>query len=556
MAGTAENKTVFVGGGNGAPVVPSEELEKAQDIARRYRCQFVDLHNFQLHHDLFKNIPVHLMFRYDFVPLEEIEDGRLAIAIADPSQLMMIDEISLLLGKRILTKVATLGQIREILKKTEQSKRVLEDASEGFALDVIHEEEGAGDESISIDRLTAQGDISPIIRLVDTTIFTALQRRASDIHIETRDDSVCIKFRIDGVLTQAMPPIAKEHHSTIISRIKVMSELDISERRVPQDGRFRVKYGTPERPIDFRVSIMPSIHGEDAVLRVLDKESMSEKFHRLTLDVVGFDEQDLRQFRRYIKEPYGMVLVTGPTGSGKTTTLYAAVNEIKTDEDKIITIEDPVEYQIRGITQIPVNEKKGLTFARGLRSILRHDPDKIMVGEIRDTETAQIAIQSALTGHLVFTTVHANNVVDVIGRFLNMGVEAYNFVSALNCILAQRLVRLICESCRTQMEYDKATLEASGLDYEQWSKVAFYEGQGCIECAGTGFRGRTAIHELLNLSDRVRELILLNKPTSEIRRAAREEGMRFLRESALDKVRLGLTTLKEINKVTFIESSR
>ncbi len=556
MAGTAENKTVFVGGGNGAPVVPSEELEKAQDIARRYRCQFVDLHNFQLHHDLFKNIPVHLMFRYNFVPLEETEDGRLAIAIADPSQLMMIDEISLLLGKRIITKVSTLGQITEILKKTEQSKRVLEDASEGFALDVIHEDEAGGDESISIDRLTAQGDISPIIRLVDTTIFTALQRRASDIHIETRDDSVCIKFRIDGVLTQAMPPIAKEHHSTIISRIKVMSELDISERRVPQDGRFRVKYGTPERPIDFRVSIMPSIHGEDAVLRVLDKESMSEKFHKLTLDVVGFDEQDLRQFRRYIKEPYGMVLVTGPTGSGKTTTLYAAVNEIKTDEDKIITIEDPVEYQIRGITQIPVNEKKGLTFARGLRSILRHDPDKIMVGEIRDTETAQIAIQSALTGHLVFTTVHANNVVDVIGRFLNMGVEAYNFVSALNCILAQRLVRLICESCRTQMEYDKETLEASGLDPEQWSKVAFYEGQGCIECAGTGFRGRTAIHELLDLSDRVRELILLKKPTSEIRRAAREEGMRFLRESALDKVRLGLTTLKEINKVTFIESNR
>jgi len=554
-----ENKTVFVGGNGGvvAPGAQNEELEKAQDVARRYRCQFVDLHNFQLHHDLFKKISPHLMFRYSFVPLEETEDGRLAIAIADPSQLMMIDEISLLLGKRILTKVATYAQISEILKKTEQSKRVLEDASEGFALDVIHEEEGAGDESISIDRLTAQqGDISPIIRLVDTTIFTALQRRASDIHIETRDDSVCIKFRIDGVLTQAMPPIAKEHHSTIISRIKVMSELDISERRVPQDGRFRVKYGSPERPIDFRVSIMPSIHGEDAVLRVLDKESMSEKFHKLTLDVVGFDDEDLRKFRRYIKEPYGMVLVTGPTGSGKTTTLYAAVNEIKTDEDKIITIEDPVEYQIRGITQIPVNEKKGLTFARGLRSILRHDPDKIMVGEIRDTETAQIAIQSALTGHLVFTTVHANNVVDVIGRFLNMGVEPYNFVSALNCILAQRLVRLICESCRTEMHYAPEVLEASGLDPEQWSKVAFYEGQGCIECAGTGFRGRTAIHELLDLSDRIREMILLKKPTSEIRRAAREEGMRFLRESALDKVRTGLTTLKEINKVTFIETSR
>jgi type IV pilus assembly protein PilB len=557
--GMAEKKTAVANGGNGSPVVSGAaagDIDKAQDIARRYRCEFVDLHNFQLHHDLFKKIPVDLMFRYNFVPLDETQDGRLAIAIADPSQLMMIDEISLLLGKRILTKVSTLAQISEILKKTEQSKRVLEEASEGFTLAVIAEDEVSGDETISIDRLTAAGDISPIIRLVDTTIFTALQRRASDIHIETRDDSVCIKFRIDGVLTQAMPPIAKEHHSTIISRVKVMSELDISERRVPQDGRFRVKYGNPERPIDFRVSIMPSIHGEDAVLRVLDKESMSEKFHQLTLDVVGFDEEDLRKFRRYISEPYGMVLVTGPTGSGKTTTLYAAVNEIKTDEDKIITIEDPVEYQIRGITQIPVNEKKGLTFARGLRSILRHDPDKIMVGEIRDTETAQIAIQSALTGHLVFTTVHANNVVDVIGRFLNMGVEPYNFVSALNCILAQRLVRLICESCRTAVHYPPEVLEASGLDPEQWSRVPFYEGQGCIECAGTGFRGRSAIHELLDLSDRIREMILAKKPTSEIRRAAREEGMRFLRESALDKVRLGMTTLKEINKVTFIESMR
>jgi type IV pilus assembly protein PilB len=555
----ADKKSLFVNGGNGGPISPTgnpvTDLERAQDVARRYRCEFVDLTDFELHHELFKKIPVELMFRYNFVPLEETGDGKLAIAIADPSQLMMIDEISLLLKQRIVTKVSTLKQISDILKKTEQSQRVLEEASEGFALDVIREDDQTGEETISIDKLTqTTGDTSPIIRLVDTTIFTALQRRASDIHIETRDDSVAIKFRIDGVLSQAMPPIGKEHHSTIISRIKVMSELDISERRVPQDGRFRVRFNG--RAIDFRVSIMPSIHGEDAVLRVLDKESMSEKFRTLTLDVVGFDPEDLRKFRRYIKEPYGMVLVTGPTGSGKTTTLYAAVNEIKTDEDKIITIEDPVEYQLRGITQIPVNEKKGLTFARGLRSILRHDPDKIMVGEIRDMETAQIAINSALTGHLVFTTVHANNVVDVIGRFLNMGVEPYNFVSALNCILAQRLVRLICESCRTVVHYPPDVLEASGLDPQQWAQVSLYEGQGCIECSGTGFRGRTAIHELLDLSDRIREMILAKKPTSEIRRAAREEGMRFLRESALDKVRLGLTTLKEINKVTFIETMR
>ncbi len=549
----ADKKSIFVNGGNGSVVAVGDEMAHAQELARRYRCEFVDLKSFHIQHELFRKIKVDLMFRYNFVPLHETQDGRLVIAIADPSQLMMIDEISFHLGHRIVTRVATLSQINDVLKKSEQSQRVLEEAGEDFALDVIREDENA-DETISIEKLTSETDISPIIRLVETTIFTALQRRASDIHIETRDDSVIIKYRIDGVLQQAMQPIAKEHHSTIISRIKVMSELDISERRVPQDGRFRVRYNA--RSIDFRVSIMPSIHGEDAVLRVLDKESMSEKFHKLTLDVVGFSEDDLHKFRRYIKEPYGMVLVTGPTGSGKTTTLYAALNEIKSDEDKLITIEDPVEYQIVGITQIPVNEKKGLTFARGLRSILRHDPDKIMVGEIRDTETAQIAINAALTGHLVFTTVHANNVVDVIGRFLNMGVEPYNFVSSLNCILAQRLVRLICEFCKHQVKYSDEELEASGMDPAEWQSVPFYEGEGCIECSGTGFRGRTAIHELLELTDNVREMILAKRPSSEIRRAAREEGMHFLRESALDRVKRGLTTLKEINKVTFIETAR
>jgi type IV pilus assembly protein PilB len=390
-----------------------------------------------------------------------------------------------------------------------------------------------------------------VIKLVDTTIFNALERRASDIHIETRDQEVAIKYRIDGVLHYAMPPIAKDWHSTIISRIKVMSELDIAERRIPQDGRFRVRYKS--RLIDFRVSIMPTVHGEDAVLRVLDKESMSEKFAKLSLEVVGFGDSDLVKFRRYIKEPYGMVLVTGPTGSGKTTTLYAALSEIKTDEDKIITIEDPVEYQIKGITQIPVNEKKGLSFARGLRSILRHDPDKIMVGEIRDQETAQIAINAALTGHLVFTTVHANNVLDVLGRFLNMGVEPYNFVSALNCILAQRLVRIICPHCKYAVRYPESMIQESGLDVAEWRDFDFSDGKGCFECGGTGFRGRTAIHELLDLSERIREMILDKRPASEIKRAARDEGMTFLRESAVEKVRLGITTLKEINKVTFIE---
>src|SRR5579871_1368761 len=529
---------------------PASEAAEAQAIAARYRCDYVDLRVAAIDHDLFRSIPVDLMFRYNFVPMRA-QNGTLDIALADPRNLNMIDELALLLNKKLRIKVATLSQIAELLKKTEQSQRVLEEVTEGFALDVVGDEENS-DETLSIDKLTAaDSDIAPVIKLVDTTIFNALERRASDIHIESRDQEVAIKYRIDGVLHYAMPPIAKDWQSTIISRIKVMSELDIAEKRVPQDGRFRVRY--KNRLIDFRVSIMPTIYGEDAVLRVLDKESMSEKFAKLSLDVVGFSDADLVKFRRYITEPYGMVLVTGPTGSGKTTTLYAALSEIKNDEDKIVTIEDPVEYQIKGITQIPVNEKKGLTFARGLRSILRHDPDKIMVGEIRDQETAQIAINAALTGHLVFTTVHANNVLDVLGRFLNMGVEPYNFVSALNCILAQRLVRVICNYCKAPVTYPDSYLVESGFNPEEWRKVTFYEGPGCFECGGTGFRGRTAIHELLDLSEHIREMILDKRPATEIKRLAREEGMTFLRESALEKARSGVTTLKEINKVTFIE---
>ncbi len=529
---------------------PIAETQQARSIAQRYCCEFVDLKATKIDHELFRTIPVDLMFRYHFVPIQAA-NGTLEIALADPKQIVLIDELSVLLNKKLKVKVATYSQITDLLKKTEQSQRVLEEVTEGFALDVVGDEENT-DENLSIDRLTSgEADIAPVIKLVDTTIFNALERRASDIHIETRDQQLAIKYRIDGVLQYAMTPIAKEWYSSVISRIKVMSELDIAERRVPQDGRFRVRY--KGRLIDFRVSIMPTIHGEDAVLRVLDKESMSEKFSKLSLDVVGFGEHDLVKFRRYIKEPYGMVLVTGPTGSGKTTTLYAALSEIKNDEDKIITIEDPVEYQIKGITQIPVNEKKGLTFARGLRSILRHDPDKILVGEIRDQETAQIAINAALTGHLVFTTVHANNVLDVLGRFLNMGVEPYNFVSSLNCILAQRLVRIICAHCRKHVSYEDEYLVESGLDPAQWRDFEFWEGRGCMECSGTGFRGRTAIHELLDLTEKIREMILERRPVSEIKRSARADGMTFLRQSALDRVKQGITTLREANKVTFIE---
>jgi type IV pilus assembly protein PilB len=534
----------------------SDEIARAQALARRYHCEYIDLENFHIQPDVIGSVPADIMFRYNFAPLERRGDD-LVIAVADPSRLMMLDEIASLLRRPIIPRVATLSQISDLLKKTQQSQRILDKATEDLTLDGTSSDDNP-DENISIEKLTSQEESNPIVRLVDTIIFTALDRRASDIHFETYDHNLHVRYRIDGVLHPAMAPISREHESKVLSRIKVMSELDITECRVPQDGRFRVLY--KNRPIDIRVSIMPTVHGENTVLRILDKESMNEKFSKLTLEVVGFADNDLNRFRRHIREPYGMVLVTGPTGSGKTTTLYAALSEINSDDVKIVTIEDPVEYQILGVTQIPVNEKKGLTFARGLRSILRHDPDKIMVGEIRDNETAQIAIQSALTGHLVFTTVHANNVLDVLGRFLNMGVEAYNFVSALNCILAQRLVRTICEHCAKTVNYGKDVLIASGLDLiQEWQEFLdfpFREGAGCIECSGTGYRGRTAIHELLELTDPIRQMILEKKSNSEIRELAKEKGMQFLRDSALDRVRRGLTTLSEINKVTFIESSR
>jgi type IV pilus assembly protein PilB len=530
-----------------APVDHAAEAGNARRLAERYKLDYLDLEHFHPDHALFRSIPADLMLRYGFVPYRR-EGQTLVIVVSDPSDLQTIDEIGVQLNAPIRVSVGTPSAIQSILKKSESSQRVLEEATEGFQMQILREDE-ATEETLTVDKLTS--DASPVIRLVDSMIFTALQRRASDIHIETQDDAVNVKYRIDGVLQPAMKPIDKRHHSTVISRIKVMAELDIAEKRVPQDGRFKLRLRG--KTIDFRVSIMPSVHGEDSVIRILDKESISEQFTELSLNILGFPEEELRRFRKYIREPYGMVLVTGPTGSGKTTTLYAALSEIKTVEDKIITIEDPVEYQLRGITQIPINEKKGLTFARGLRSILRHDPDKIMVGEIRDPETAQIAIQSALTGHLVFTTVHANNVIDVLGRFLNMGVEAYQFVSALNCVLAQRLVRRICDDCKRPATVTREQLVESAIDPDSVASQTFYEGAGCIECGGTGFKGRTAICELMDLTDRIRDMILDRRPTSEIKRAARDEGMTFLRQCAVGRVLAGVTTLREINKVTFVE---
>ena len=532
------------------------EVKEAKLMASRYRLPYIDLlppdGESPIDYQEIASIPVDLMLRNQFVPLER-DNGNLHVAMADPTNLEVLDELENVLNVRLVPYVATAGAIDVVLRKGDATQRVLQEAASTFKISLVKETE-AGEEVLDLDRLATDSDMSPIIKLVDTIIYNAMESRASDIHIETRDRDVQVKFRIDGALYAKVDPIDLDFHQTLISRIKVMSELDIAERRIPQDGRFRVRY--KGRTVDFRVSIMPTVHGEDAVIRILDKEQISEEFKNLSLDIVGFDEEDLRRFRLYIKEPYGMVLVTGPTGSGKTTTLYGALNEIQTEEDKIITIEDPVEYQLHGIVQIPVNEKKGLTFARGLRSILRHDPDKIMVGEIRDEETAQIAINSALTGHLVFTTVHANNVIDVIGRFLNMNVDLYNFVASLNCVLAQRLVRLLCPVCKRHYEPSNEELFESGLRPEEIKSQEFFMNVGCDACNHTGYRGRTAIHELLDMTDTIREMIVERRPGSEIRRQAEREGLTSLRTSAVRKVFSGVTTLHEINRVTFVEEVR
>ncbi|WP_348225777.1 GspE/PulE family protein [Nitrosomonas sp. Is79A3] len=426
----------------------------------------------------------------------------------------------------------------------EKTMRAMDQVLPSTELDNIQ----SGIEDLSLKSINA--GTSQVVRLVHSTLYDAHKSQASDIHLEMTTGALSIKYRIDGVLTSIGVMQGADLAEQVISRIKVMSELDIAERRVPQDGRFKISI--QGREIDFRVSIMPSIFGEDAVLRILDRQALSDHIEGLTLNQLGFNQAAIAIIRRLSSEPYGMLLVTGPTGSGKTTSLYAAISEVNQGHDKIVTIEDPIEYQLPGVLQIPVNEKKGLTFARGLRSILRHDPDKIMVGEIRDAETAQIAIQAALTGHLVFTTVHANNVFDVIGRFSHMGVDPYSFVSALNGIVAQRLVRLLCVHCAVDERPEDKLIAESGISADEVSQFKFRSGKGCGQCRGSGYRGRNAIAEILILNDEIRELIVAQEPIRRIKEAARNNGTRFLREGALDMVKQGLTSLEEANRVTIV----
>ncbi|RII27042.1 MAG: pilus assembly protein PilB [Geobacter sp.] len=519
----------------------------ARALAEQFGMEYVDLEGVKIDDTLLNSITPDSIYRYKFVPIE-LQDNALVVAISDPTDVVTLDELELFLNQPLVMKLATESSIEHVLKRGEGTSRVLKEVSEDFMLQLVTETD-KGEEVLSVEKVSA--DTSPIIKLVNSTVLDALNRRASDIHIETAQEGVIIKYRIDGVLYKATDPIDTHFQGPIISRLKVMSELDISERRIPQDGRFKVRING--KSIDFRVSIMPSAFGEDAVIRILDKESIATDLKGLTLETLGMAPREIKRLRKMIREPYGMVLVTGPTGSGKTTSLYAALTEIHTGEEKIITIEDPVEYLLRGIVQIPVNEKKGLTFARGLRSILRHDPDKIMVGEIRDPETAQIAVQSALTGHLVFTTVHANNAFDVLGRFTHMGIDPYNFVSCLNCVMAQRLVRKLCAKCKSPVSISDEALRESGIDPDQCRDVTFYDAKGCDECNNTGYRGRAAIVELLDLNDEIRELIIDKAPNAQLKRAASEAGTIFLRESAVEKVLAGETSLREINRVTFVE---
>ena len=523
------------------------EDQLAHALASQYGLTYDPLTNFRVAPQYYESISIKWMQRVPFVPLNE-QAGVLTIAVAEPHNLLGLDELELLIGKPLELVVSSRSAILAALERSEGSSQVLREFEAEYRSVLVKEDE-RGEEILALDH--AGEDQSPTVKLLDSILLNAMQRRASDIHIEAADRATNVKLRVDGILVPAMDPLDIRLHAPLVSRLKVMSDLDIAERRVPQDGSFRMRLD--RKTVDFRVSILPSVFGESVVIRILDRDSIATGVSDLKLERLGFNPEDLKRFRKSITRPHGMVLVTGPTGSGKTTTLYAAISEMNTLEDKLITIEDPVEYQLSGVVQIPVNEKKGLTFARGLRSVLRHDPDKIMVGEIRDAETAQIAIQSALTGHLVLTTVHANNVFDVIGRFASMGIDAYNFLAALNCVLAQRLVRILCPSCRTPMKAQQALIEESGLDYNQYKDTLFYEGTGCPQCHGTGYRGRKCITEFLDLTDEIKEMIHAERPLSEIRYRAVTDGMITLRQSALKKVLNGETSLREINRVTFSE---
>lgn len=520
-----------------------DERKMYEATALQSNIPFVTLKDEDIDTELMESLPFEMLHKGGIVLTRVMGDVK--VVTSAPSEILLIDDVERMIeakGERVCgVAVARDSEIRMVLEKGGAVKKIFDTVKEDKA-----EKKEDKTKILTLDEIAQ--DTSPAVKIVNTTIYDAMQKGASDIHFETSEHNMQIKYRLDGVLIKALDNVSKTLMSSVVSRIKVMSELDISETRIPQDGRFKVKL--MGREVDFRVSIMPAMYGEDCVIRILDKEHIVKEFEGLTLDILGIEDELLLKLRKRIREPYGMFLVTGPTGSGKTTTLYGALSEVNDGVSKIITIEDPVEYGVKGVTQIPVNQKKGLTFAKGLRSILRHDPDKIMVGEIRDKETAEIAIQAALTGHLVFTTVHANNVFDVIGRFTHMGIDPFNFVSSLNCVMAQRLVRVLCENCKEEHILNEEELAELGLKKTNKKKV--FKACGCEECNDTGYKGRRTIMEFLDLDDEVRDMIGTREKISSIKDYANKHGFTTLRENAVSLLLAGVTSLEEINRVTFV----
>lgn len=543
---------------NGQDLIGKKLLDKhqitdeqlAEGLAEQARLPYISLENHVITPELLNVFVGDFIYRHNIVPIA-FEHEKLVIAVSDPYDSRLLNHVQRLTDHPIQFVVSSFTAIVKSLEHSKKSSNVIQGVSDDFDLAMVVESDEGNETVVALDKTQQQNADSPVIKLINTILLDAIHKRVSDIHVETYENKMVVKYRVDGVLYVAAENLSNLHHPPLISRLKVMAELDIAEKRTPQDGRFKLRY--LGRDIDCRISILPGIFGEDIVIRILDELAIADGMENLTLEKIGIMPAVLKRFRHSILEPYGMVLITGPTGSGKTTTLYAALSELNTGEEKIITIEDPVEYQLDGIVQIPVNEKKGLTFAKGLRSILRHDPDKILVGEIRDTETAQITVQSAMTGHLVLSTVHANNAIDVVGRFTHMGVDLYNFVSALNCVMAQRLIRKICPHCRQTTTIDDSKLAESGLDSALYKDQVWYEGAGCSECNETGYLGRTVITEFLDLTPELREMILNKRPTAELYIQAKQQGMQSLRESAIEQVCTGQTTLKEANRVTFVD---
>lgn len=524
------------------------EEDVAKAIAEQFGMQYINLDKEERDEELLKRAPFDKLISYNVAPVK-IENGKLLVAMRDPFDFAINDELEILYDVPIDVAIATERSIKNVLSQEQKSINFLKEATEKVGLQLVRETE-TGEELLSLESLESD-ESSPVVKLINTTIFDAITNRASDIHIEATSEGVIIRYRIDGVLHQATDPIQIKNLPQIISRIKVISELDISETRIPQDGRFKIWLNN--RSIDFRVSILPTVLGENAVIRILDKENTANELKGLKLENLGLNSEHLKIWNKIVSVPYGLILITGPTGSGKSTTLYAALSKINRTTEKVITIEDPVEYQLEGVMQIQVAEKKGLTFAKGLRSILRHDPDKILVGEIRDPETAKIAIQSAQTGHLVFSTVHANNVFEVFARFAHMGIDRFSLVSSLICVAGQRLVRVLCPYCKVPYKPSLDLLKELSMSNKTNSDFTFFEKKGCKECNGTGFKGRTSIMEILLLDDEIKELIVSGQQTYKIKDAATKKGMSTLRQSALDLVSQGKTTIEEINRVTFAE---